>query len=54
MHVKYTLALCQNVAIMSIILSILYVCSDISDESVDFVHADLHLAGCWYGDGGCR
>ena len=29
-HVKYTLALCQNVAVMSIV-SYMYVCSDISE-----------------------
>ena len=34
MHVKYTLALCQNVAYMSIISQIVYVCNDISEMRV--------------------
>ena len=40
MHIKYTMARWKNVAFLSIILSLMYVCND---ESVDCVHG-------WYSD----
>ena len=38
MHVKYILALCQNVTLKPIISEIMCVCSDISKIEGDFVH----------------